>query len=272
VNTALRAAIEVGRDHGIGSTEPRLIQETNNTVIWLAPHPVVAKVGTRVSSHPSLRREHAVAASLHRAGAPVAPPWPDAAPVIHGPTGHLVTLWRRLESIPDATASGSEIGASLRDLHGVLARCDLDLPSFRAAMEQIPAAIDTATALVGPDRSVLADAFDLLVAELDGRTFDTQPLHGEPHEANLLVTPSGIHWIDFENACTGPIEWDLAFLPDDGALLASFPSADLDLLALLRVLCSALVATWCWIQARFPEMRAHGVHHLAVVRRWYLER
>jgi hypothetical protein len=37
----------------------------------------------------------------------------------------------------------------------------------------------------------------------------------------------------------------------------------------LETLNSARVATWCWVQARFPEMRVHGEHHLAVVRaRW----
>jgi hypothetical protein len=29
------------------------------------------------------------------------------------------------------------------------------------------------------------------------------------------------------------------------------------------------VATWCAVEARFPEMRIHGEHHLRVVRsRW----
>jgi hypothetical protein len=32
---------------------------------------------------------------------------------------------------------------------------------------------------------------------------------------------------------------------------------------------SARVATWCAVQARFPEMRRHGAHHLNIVRsRW----
>jgi hypothetical protein len=54
---------------------------------------------------------------------------------------------------------------------------------------------------------------------------------------------------------------DLAFLPDGAR--AAFTDVDLELLALLKVLNSARVATWCWVEAHFPEMRAHGEHHLA---------
>lgn len=92
-------------------------------------------------------------------------------------------------------------------------------------------------------------------------------LYTGPHQGNYVVTTSGLRWIDFEGACAGPLEWDLAFLPDDGA--AMFHDVDGELLGLLRTLNSVRVSTWCWAQARFPEMRKHGEHHLAMVRtRW----
>ena len=72
-------------------------------------------------------------------------------------------------------------------------------------------------------------------------------------------------YVDFEDACIGPVEWDLAFLPADG--VAMFRDVDLHLLVLLRPLNSARVATWCGVQARFPAMRIHGEHHLGLVRR-----
>src|SRR5580704_5208883 len=94
-----------------------------------------------------------------------------------------------------------------------------------------------------------------------------QPLHGEPHDGNRILTASGVRWLDFENACQGPLEWDLTFVSAD--VRAVFPDIDTDLLDLLSTLNSALVATWCWVQARFPEMRHHGAQHLEQVRlRW----
>jgi aminoglycoside phosphotransferase (APT) family kinase protein len=89
-------------------------------------------------------------------------------------------------------------------------------------------------ALAKDDLMLLRTAFDDLLAQLDDRTFPQRALHGEPHDGNHLLTPSGLRWIDFESACLGPPEWDLAFLPDGAR--AAFTDVDLDLLALLKVL------------------------------------
>jgi thiamine kinase-like enzyme len=38
-----------------------------------------------------------------------------------------------------------------------------------------------------------------------------QPLHGDAHPGNLIATrEGGLVWIDFEDVCLGPVEWDLA--------------------------------------------------------------
>lgn len=39
-----------------------------------------------------------------------------------------------------------------------------------------------------------------------------QALHGDAHPGNLLVTPGGLLWTDFEETCAGPVGWDLACL------------------------------------------------------------
>lgn len=121
------------------------------------------------------------------------------------------------------------------------------------------------SALPEAERSMLRTAFDRLGSELDERRgYVEQPLHGEPHRANLLSTPEGLRWIDLEGACTGPLEWDLAFLPD--AAIAVFAAVDFEMLDLLRTLNSARVATWCWARWEFEEMRWHARHHLEQVR------
>lgn len=112
---------------------------------------------------------------------------------------------------------------------------------------------------------MLRSSFAELLDELDERTFVDRPLHGEPHLGNVLSTAAGPRWIDFEASCTGPLEWDLASVPADAVAL--FPAVDRQLLALLRPLNSARVATWCWARAELPAMRSHAEHHLEVVRR-----
>jgi len=262
-----RAAIDVANQLGLKLDEPLLIQETNHTVVWLRPYPIIAKVGTRADSAEALIHEHDVASALAVRGAPIAPPLPGTRAMRDRETGLVVTLWTRLDHDPNAEAGGPIVGQSLRRFHEALEECDVALPSFRDGLERTRTALfdDLRMAALAPvDRDFLRAAFTDLVSRLDARTFPEQRLHGEPHTGNYLLTPNGLRWIDFEDACRGPVEWDLAFLPADG--VATFRDVDVDLLALLRPLNSARVATWCWVQARFPEMRRHGEHHLALVR------
>jgi Ser/Thr protein kinase RdoA (MazF antagonist) len=175
-----------------------------------------------------------------------------------------------LDHDPDTEAAGPAVGRSLAKLHKALDDCGVALPSFRSGLEHARGALfdDPSVAAADPDdREFLRAAFTDLFRQIDDHTFITHALHGEPHANNYLVTARGIRWIDFEDACRGPLEWDLAFLPQDG--VAVFQDVDPDLLALLQTLNSARVVTWCWVQDRFPEMRRYGQHHLAVVRkRW----
>ena len=48
---------------------------------------------------------------------------------------------------------------------------------------------------------------------------EVRPLHGASHPGNLVaVRGGGIVWIDFEDVCLGPVEWDLATIMDEGAV------------------------------------------------------
>jgi Phosphotransferase enzyme family len=153
-------------------------------------------------------------------------------------------------------------------LHAHLDAYEGELPGFDADLRRARIALDddvSMAALPLEDRATLRSAIDRLLPEVRGRPWHERTLHGEPHGGNLLATPAGLRWIDLEAVCRGPIEWDLSFLQD--AALRTFPPVDHELLRLLRTLNSARVATWCWARAEFDEMRRHGEHHLARVRR-----
>ncbi len=253
MTSGCRAAVAVAERLGVSVDEPVLVQKTNNTVVWLRPHAIIAKVGTHPGSGERLLREHAIASELAEHGAPVASPLPGVTPVSDAETGFLVTLWCRLENDAGRPVRGQAIGASLRELHDALTVCGVELPSFRLDLERARRALsdDLRVAALAPtDRAFLRSAFDDLLVTLDDWALRSHALHGEPHDGNLLVTPSGLRWIDFESACQGPLEWDLAFLSEDARSV--FTGVNDDLLQLLEILVSARVATWCWVQARFP--------------------
>jgi hypothetical protein len=266
-SVAAMAACRVAATHGYLTQDPVVLQETNNTVVWLRPHPIIAKVGTWRHSAEALVREHAVALALATRGAPIAPPVADVEPAHDRETGYTVTLWKRLDHDPDLAVAPTDIGASLRQLHEDLAHYEGGLPSFHAGLSLARAALADdrlMAALPTPDRSMLRSAFDRLRGEVEAHGYVEQPLHGEPHSNNVLATPTGLRWVDLEVVCVGPLEWDLAFLPDEA--LSVFPVVDPKLLGLLRTLNSARVATWCWVRSEFDDLRQHGEYHLEQVR------
>ena len=263
----MRAACDVGAQFGIVSPDPLVVQETNNTVVWLRPEPVIAKVAVRAASKVDSRLEHAVASELAVLGAETARPLPATAPVTHARTGCLVTLWERLEGTDRMEVPSEDLARSLDKLHDALAETRIALPSFRVSMTRARTALDDATftpALADGDRGFLRDVFDEGLAAVDDARFDERRLHGEPHAGNRIATERGLRWIDLESCCVGPVEWDLAFQSPDIDRL--FPDADARLLRLLRRLTSARVATWYLGQDRYPDARRQGEIQLAILR------
>ncbi|HSH58684.1 MAG TPA: phosphotransferase [Acidimicrobiales bacterium] len=186
------------------------------------------------------------------------------------------TLWRssslpsrrRIEGTKEGAVPADELAHSLRRLHGTLGKTQTKLPTFRRAVRRAREALDNdafMAALAPCDRDFLRVIIDEGVAMLDELSVEEQRLHGEPHDANRLVTANGLRWVDFESCCVGPVEWDLAFQPPE--VIEHFRDTDTELLTLLRRLNSARVATWCWGRARSPDMRRHGEMHLASLRR-----
>jgi hypothetical protein len=270
---AVLAASRVGERFDYRPARPVMIQETNNTVVWLRPYDVIAKVGKRRHSPETLAREHAVASVLRRFDSPCAGPVAGAYPTTDEETGFTVTLWERLDHDPKGLPAPEVIGHSLLELHRGLARYDGDLPSLQFSLEMARATLaddEQMSALPEPDRNLLRAEYDRLREGVEVHGYSEQPLHGEAHDRNVLATPNGLRWIDSEGVCLGPLEWDLAFLPSDA--VKAFPSVDLALLEMLRTLNSARVATWCWAGYEFVELRWHAEHHLEEVRRARKER
>ena len=71
-----------------------------------------------------------------------------------------------------------------------------------------------------------------------------QLLHGEPHPGNLVSSKSGLLFIDLETCCRGPVEFDLAHVPDE--VTHYYPDIDQELLRDCRALVLAMVAAWRW--------------------------
>jgi hypothetical protein len=243
-----------------------VIQETNNVVVWLQPSPVVVKVGRWTHSASGLLLEHAAARYLADSGAPVAKPIGD--PYSEPTTSMVSTLWTRIPLAEDPSygVGPADIAACLATVHTALTDIAIELPDYRVWLGLAAQTLyddTTMERLDVADRNLLRAAYEQLRPEIDSWASEFRPIHGEPHRGNFMTAAAGLHLIDFETVCRGPIEWDLASLPDD--VTRHFDSVDYQLLERLRILNSIRVATWCAIIPA-ESMRWHLEHHVGVVR------
>ena len=261
------AAVAAGAAFGIFSNAPLVVHETNNTVVWLRPEAVVAKVATRPDARDDVRLEHEIALELVAVGGEIASPMPGTGVTVHEETGFVVTLWERLDGAVRSEVEPAALHESLLRLHGALARTTHELPTYRASLTRARAALDdqsVTAAMLRDDAAFLRDVYDDGLSALGTMPARELRLHGEPHDGNRMMTAAGLRWVDFESCCIGPPEWHLGFLPAE--FDRQLVGIDHDLLALLRRLNSARVATWCLGQTRHREMRRYGEVHVAVLR------
>ncbi len=212
---AVAASVACARSVGLSVDHPEVIAEGYSVRVRLHPTPVVSRVvtlGTELRGHPRpwLEREVAVGRFLSRSPVDVVAPWDAPGPYLV--EGVDVSLWRWVEHGP-GTVSGTDFGTMLGELHAALASYDADLPPLVGPLT------DIATALARSDDRVLHRAAEQLVPLALG--WPRRPLHGDAHTGNVLMTPAGPRWTDFEDVCVGPVEWDLASMTvTDEALLA----------------------------------------------------
>ncbi len=248
----LTAAREVAAVVGLDAHDAVVLRQTRSAVVDLAPAAVIARVwpaGQRDLD--VVRRELAVTSYLAHAGAPVAAPWTQPGPQER--EGHVVTLWWRVDHDPDRPLDGAAAGRALREVHEHLAEYDgAGLPHF-ARLDEVRAVAATLD-LPAAEAADLAEAVALAeraVARLD---VPLQPVHGDAWLGNVLRTPGGPVWSDFELLCLGPRELDLACNetsarergrgPEDDAFLLGYGEHDAALRD--RVVALELVPLAAW--------------------------
>jgi Phosphotransferase enzyme family len=247
---ALNAIVEAARERGLPLDGLRIVRDATNVLVHLEPAPVVARVPitlARMRPRAWFEQEIGLARFLADAGAPVAPPTRDVDP---GPSEHdglLVTFWEHVDHDP-ARFEPAPAGRSLRELHIALAEYERPLPAFHRLDE-----IDRLLESHRPSALASADDLSALRAALERLEEPTpdrwRPLHGDSHFNNVLWSPDGPLWTDLENACSGPIEYDLACLlwrgaPGTDAAVAAYGPYDADLAARLEPYLAVFLAAW----------------------------
>lgn len=268
---AVSVAQAVAGRYGIPVHRPRVLHQANNVVVHLAPSPVVAKVSTSPEARGwgRLAAELDIANHLIQAGAPVVGVCSELPPGPHTAGGCAITFWQYHHHDSTAVASERLIAETLAEVHRALDRYHGQVRSFLDRMVRRTADVlaDPASQAVlpAPDGAFLHREYLSIMAALGERSFQRRTLHGDPHRGNFLIDGTSCVMIDFESACSGPLEWDLSALPGDGGAVFA---ADEELLRLLQRLRSVCVVVWCGMRsARSRELASAARLHLELLRK-----
>lgn len=235
---AVSVAAAVAQDYGLRVVEPAVLGDLFSHMVHLKPAPVVARVATRMPRLRSpieqwMEREIAVTTFLSERGAPVVAPSVELPPGPHERDGFWVSFWSHVQPDPGRTPTAEDCSAMLKGLHAVLREYPDDLPTLcaddvRRGLELLDRSDDL---LNGADVNLLRASAERLSPLWETPNSEARALHGDAHPGNLIAARGGgLVWIDFEDACLGPPEWDLATIGDEGAV-ARYHDPDPEMLA-----------------------------------------
>ena len=250
---ALAAATSIASALGLAVDDSIVLHDSNKLTVRLLPCDVVARVAP--IAHQVARFEVELAQRLAETGSPVAVPDPRADPRVYERDGFAVTLWTYYKPAMSGEVSPADYANALERLHAGMRKLDLKTPHFTDRVEAAQQLVESSNLtpdLADADRELLITTLRSRRQTIVGRGAAEQSLHGEPHPGNVLSTKSGLLFIDFETCCRGPVEFDLAHVPEDAS--ERYTDADQDLLSQCRVLVLAMVAAWRWDPGdQFPD-------------------
>ncbi|MFE4257101.1 phosphotransferase family protein [Streptomyces sp. NPDC056910] len=265
VTHAIAAATSAAASLDLPANDAIVLHNSNKLALRLTPCDVLARVapvGQEVAQF-----EVELAQRLAEFGSPVGLLEPRVDPRVYVRDGFAVTLWTYYEPVTPHV-SPVDYAEALERLHAGMRKVDVPSPSFMDRIteaQEVVANLDLSPELADADRVFLSGRLGSLRRAIEDRGAMEQLLHGEPHPGNVLSTKNGPLFIDLETCCRGPVEFDLAHVPE--AVCKHYPNVDQGLVDDCRQLVLAMLAAWRWeLGDQFPNGRRFGEEFLRLLR------
>ena len=251
-----RSAVTAAMDALGVRGEVELHRDNGNVVFWIGDH-LVAKASIG-AARTELEREAVLLDSMRPYALAVAR-------VMEGQRHPFsvddwsVLFTERLRALP-GTVELPDVLGSLKELHCGLqsAILNVELPDWTGIVQGAKAC-RRENPFTGADSALMDKVYDLVVQPAMERPHAGHVLHGDVDLNQAIATADGIVWIDFETACRGPVEWDLAAFSD----VLAYGECDLQLWQDLRLVHSWCVASWCnRADVESPSRRDARQHYL----------
>lgn len=267
IQPAVDAAVSTASALGLSVHDAVVLHDSNRIALRLRPCDVLARVARR-KDQGGAEFEVEVARRLAETDSPVAPLDPRVEPRVYVRDGFVITLWTYYEPQSHPDVGAAEYAQALERLHAGMRHVDLIAPHFTDRVEAAQSLVANRAQtpdLRDADRELLSHTLRNMTWAIGQRDAAEQLLHGEPHPGNLLKTKHGLLYTDLETCCRGPVEFDVAHVPE--AVSTHYPDADQVLLCQCRILMLAMVATWRWDRDdQLPNGRRMGTELLSQIR------
>lgn len=251
---ATAAAISTARTLGLQVDDAVILQNSNKLALRLLPCEAFARVAPLAQQVAQFEID--LARRLAETRSPTAALEHRVPLRVFELEGFAITFWTYYAPVASEVAP-TDYADTLWRLHAGMRTIEIAAPHFTdrvAEAQQLVADRDRTPELVEADRELLSGMLESLRRSIVCRGATEQLLHGEPHAGNILNTKIGPLFIDLETCCRGPIEFDLAHVPE--AVTEHYPGVDQALLSDCRALVLAMVAAWRWDEGdQFPDGR-----------------
>ena len=243
VPRAVAAATSAASGLGLAADEAIVLHASNRLALRLLPSDVLARVAS--AAHEAAQLEVDLALRLAGTDTPVGALDPRVPPRVYERDGFVITLWTYYAAESSHELAPAEYADALSRLHIGMHDVDLSTPHFTDRVKEAEALVaspDRTPDLTDADQNLLTHTLTTVTRAICEPGAPEQLLHGEPHPGNVLNTKNGPLFIDLETCCRGPVEFDLAHVPDE--VSDCYPNVDQSLLRQCRVLALAMVAAW----------------------------
>lgn len=243
---AVQAASSIASELGLHVDDAVVVHNSDRIAVRLIPWDVLARVGP-LAHHGGFQFEVAVARRLAETDSPVGELDPRVVPRVYRRDDFAISLWTYHEPVALSDIAPADYAHALMKRHADLRKMELEAPRFTdqvAGRQLLLAEREQTPELLDADRELLSTTLSRLSTAISGEATGEQLLHGEPHPGNVLSTRRGPLFLDLATCCRGPIEYDLAFVPDD--VRDHYPGANPDLIHHCHALMWAMFAAQRW--------------------------
>lgn len=246
VRRAIEAASATASELGLYVEDTDVIHNSDRIAVRLIPCDVLARVGP-IAHQGGFEIEVEAARRLAETDSPVGELVPQIEPRVYLRDDFAISLWIYYEPVVPSGIAPADYAHALKRIHAGLRRIDLVAPRFTdhvAARQRLVAAQGLTPELLSVDRDLISTTLSRLSTAIISEATSEQLLHGEPHPGNVLSTGSGPLFIDLATCCYGPIEYDLAFVPDEAR--AHYSGTNSELIHQCSALMWAMFAAQRW--------------------------